>query len=94
MDVMRARLDIPTAVPGVSCTQYSESGLVINLFHVRMASYLVIVSITIHLTEERKRQPFLDLVWVQRIHDTPIVIIPPHLSKVARNRVVVQYRVP
>jgi hypothetical protein len=27
-------------IPGVSCTQYSESGLVSNLFHVRIAPYL------------------------------------------------------
>lgn len=30
----------PTAVPGDSCTQYSESGLVSNLYQVRIASYL------------------------------------------------------
>lgn len=82
----------------MSCTQYSESGLVINLFHVRMALYLVNVSINIQSIYIRWKngggEPFLDLVWVQRIHYTPIVIIPPHLSKFARNRVMIQHRVP
>ena len=32
--------DEPTAVPGDSCTQYSESALVRNLFHTLIASYL------------------------------------------------------
>ncbi|SRR6266702_883593 len=40
----RGKTVIPTAVPGESCTQYSESWDVMSSFHVRIASYSRVTS--------------------------------------------------
>ena len=69
-------------MPGESCTQYSESGLDNNLYHVRIASYLSVArrSISVKGTCARNvNAPWLNLISLEVPEDTPVVVIPPHL---------------
>lgn len=70
----------PTAVPGESWIQYSESALVKSLCHFLTASYLCRVNTEATIMDEMI-SPFLDYVGFQMAHDTTIVIIPPYLGK-------------
>ena len=73
-------------MPGESCTQYSESGLDNNLYHVRIASYLSVARCSVSLKETCAHilnAPWLNLISLEVPEDAPVVIIPSHLDKFA-----------
>lgn len=77
---MRA-LYSPTAVPGESWIQYSESALVNSLCHFLTASYLPGSPSQQKLVGEGGDSPFLDYTSFQVVHDAAIVIVPPYLGE-------------
>lgn len=79
----KGRADVPTAVPGDSWTQYSESGLERSLYQVRIASYLHSyqpnpIPNTCTCTSH---SPWLDLIGLEVAQHAAVVVVPPHLDK-------------
>lgn len=90
---------VQTAVPGWSCIQNSESGLLRHSFHARIASYLKDKKKR-HLCYIRNEKwinpykaPFLNEIRLQVVHYASVIIIPPDLSNFSCEWVMPQNRV-
>lgn len=80
---------LQSTVPGVSWTQYSESGLVRSLFHVLIASYLDSMSVSLPVVSARVScSPYLHLFRLQVAHHASVGVIPSHVDEFLGCRVV------